>query len=121
MTLASTDPPSDWVRRWSHLVAPGAAVLDVACGAGRHVRWFAARGARVTGMDRDAEALARLRTVLDADGADAELLAADLEAAPWPLAARRFGAVVVARYLWRPLLRSDQCRWPFSKHHRHDH
>ena len=98
--------PSPWVRRWSHLVAPGATVLDVACGAGRHVRWFAARGARVTGVDRDAAALDRLRDALAADGAgdSAELVAADLENAPWPLAGRRFGAVVVARYLWRPLL-----------------
>ena len=99
-------PPSAWVRRWSHLVAPGATVLDVACGAGRHVRWFAARGARVTGVDRDAAALDRLRDALAADGANdsVELVAADLEAAPWPFAGRRFGAVVVARYLWRPVL-----------------
>ena len=97
-------PPSPWVRRWSHLVAPGATVLDVACGAGRHVRWFAARGARVTGVDRDAAALARLRATLDADASDAELVTADLESDPWPFAGRRFGAVVVARYLWRPLL-----------------
>ncbi|MBC8058790.1 MAG: class I SAM-dependent methyltransferase, partial [Rhizobiales bacterium] len=54
-----TDPHHDaaasaWVQRWSHLVPIGASVLDVACGSGRHVRWFAARGCRVTGVDRDA-------------------------------------------------------------------
>jgi len=32
-------------------------VLDVACGRGRHLHWFAARGHPVTGVDRDAEAL----------------------------------------------------------------
>ena len=29
-----TEAPSAWVRRWSHLVAPGGSVLDVACGSG---------------------------------------------------------------------------------------
>ena len=99
--------PSAWVRRWSHLVVDGARVLDVACGGGRHLRWFAARGARVTGVDRDAALLARLRGDLDECGGlgtAAELVAADLENAPWPFGDRRFDAVVVARYLWRPLL-----------------
>jgi SAM-dependent methyltransferase len=31
--------------------APGQAILDIACGAGRHVLAFARRGARVTGID----------------------------------------------------------------------
>jgi 2-polyprenyl-3-methyl-5-hydroxy-6-metoxy-1,4-benzoquinol methylase len=48
---------SRWVQRWSHLVPAGATVLDVACGSGRHVRWFAERGCRVTGVDRDAAAV----------------------------------------------------------------
>jgi len=94
--------PSDWVRRWSHLVGAGAGVLDVACGGGRHLRWFAARGARVTGVDRDDGAFAALRADLGA--AAVELLRADIEAGPWPWPGRRFDAVVVTRYLWRPLL-----------------
>ena len=35
--------PSDWVRRWSHLIpdrAGGARVRDLACGFGRHSRWL---------------------------------------------------------------------------------
>lgn len=89
--------PSSWVQRWSHLVPAGASVLDVACGSGRHVRWFAARGGRVTGVDRDAEAVAPLREL-------AEIVVADIENGPWPFAGRRFDAVVVTNYLWRPLL-----------------
>jgi SAM-dependent methyltransferase len=89
--------PSPWVQRWSTLVPAGAAVLDVACGAGRHVRWFAARGHRVTGVDRDAAALAPLADV-------AETVEADIENAAWSLPGRRFDAVVVTNYLWRPLL-----------------
>ena len=90
-------PVSPWVRRWSHLVAPGASVLDVACGSGRHVRWFAQAGCRVTGVDRDAAALEPLRAL-------AQTVAADIEGAPWPLAGQRFDAVIVTHYLWRELL-----------------
>jgi SAM-dependent methyltransferase len=91
--------PSDWVVRWSHLVPAGARVLDVACGSGRHLRWFAARGAHVTGVDRDAAAL-RESAALDG----VELVEADIEQGPWPFAGRRFDAIVVTNYLWRPLL-----------------
>ena len=90
-------PPSDWLRRFAHLIAPGAAVLDLACGSGRHVRWLAERGARVSAVDRDAAALAPLRSL-------AEVIVADLEAGPWPLAGRRFDVVLVTHYLWRPRL-----------------
>jgi SAM-dependent methyltransferase len=89
--------PSEWVRRWSHLVAAGATVLDVACGSGRHVRWFAERGCRVTALDRDAAAVEPLCST-------ARVVVADLEAAPWPLPGERFGAVVCTNYLWRALL-----------------
>jgi len=89
--------PSAWVRRWSHLVAARATVLDVACGSGRHVHWFAQRQARVTAVDRDAAAIEPLRGI-------AEVIVADIESGPWPLAGRRFDAVVVANYLWRASL-----------------
>ncbi|UUX95175.1 bifunctional 2-polyprenyl-6-hydroxyphenol methylase/3-demethylubiquinol 3-O-methyltransferase UbiG [Aquabacterium sp. J223] len=91
-------PPSDWVTRWAARWPAGARVLDLACGRGRHARWLAARGLAVTAVDRNADALAGL------DGI-AETLCADLEApGPWPLAGRRFDAVVVTNYLWRPRL-----------------
>ncbi len=89
--------PSPWVRRWAALLPPEASVLDVACGSGRHLRWLAGLGHRVTGVDRDAAALATLQ-------GQGELIAADIEAGPWPLAGRCFDAVVVTHYLWRPLL-----------------
>ena len=89
--------PSPWIVRWSPLVPAGASVLDVACGSGRHLRWFAQRGHPVTGVDRDAAALQGLEGV-------GELIVADIERGPWPLAGRRFGAVVVTNYLWRALL-----------------
>lgn len=88
--------PSAWVRRWAGGLPAGATVLDVACGSGRHVRWLAAQGLRVTGVDRDGDALAPLAAV-------AETVVADIENGPWPFAGRRFDAVLVTNYLWRPL------------------
>jgi SAM-dependent methyltransferase len=98
-TLHGLGEPSRWVRRWTHLVAPGGAVLDVASGAGRHSRWFAARGHPVTAIDRDAAALAAMR-----DAPNIATVAADIENAAWPLAAdATFAAIVVTNYLHRPL------------------
>lgn len=96
MNLHGTEPPSPWIQRWSHLIAPHSTVLDVACGAGRHMRWLAAQGHRVLGVDASSAALALA-------GAHGETLLADLENAPWPLPGKTFGAVVVTNYLWRPL------------------
>ena len=93
----ASQEPSEWVRRWSALVPTGARVLDVACGSGRHVRWFAERGARVTGVDRDAVATAPLAGLAD-------IIVADIENGPWPFAGTRFDAVICTHYLWRPLL-----------------
>ena len=85
--------------RFAPLIPAGAPVLDLACGGGRHVRALAALGHPLLGVDRDAQALAGLR-----DLPGVRTLVADLEADPWPLEQRRFGGVVVTRYLWRPLL-----------------
>jgi SAM-dependent methyltransferase len=93
-------PPSDWVVRWTPLLAAGSRVLDLACGPGRHVRWLAAAGLRVTAVDRDAELLGALAGRANVERA----LVADLEAAPWPLPGAHFDAVLVTNYLWRPLL-----------------
>lgn len=89
--------PSAWVQRWARLLPEAAAVLDVACGSGRHTRWLAQHGHRVTAVDRDAEAVAGLRGL-------AEVMVADIEEGPWPFAGRSFDAVLVTNYLWRPLL-----------------
>ena len=100
-----SEPPSAWVRRWSPWVPTGASVLDVACGLGRHTRWFLARGHPVCAVDRSAAAIDAVRgLVTDGAGDRLETRVADLETGPWPLAGRRFDAVIVTNYLWRPLL-----------------
>lgn len=96
--LAHPDPtPSAWVTRFAPLIPAGGTVLDLACGSGRHLQWLAAQGWRVTGLDRDEAAVAPLRGVAD-------IIVADIEAAPWPLPQRRFDGVLVTNYLWRALL-----------------
>ncbi|HWD35819.1 MAG TPA: class I SAM-dependent methyltransferase [Casimicrobiaceae bacterium] len=89
--------PSPWIVRFAPLVAPGARVLDVAAGRGRHARFFASRGARVLAVDRDAHALASVHSV-----AGVETRVADLEGPSWPLDDATFDAIVVVHYLHRP-------------------
>ena len=91
--------PSHWILRWRTLIAPHARILDLACGSGRHMRALIEAGHAVTGVDRDISGIADL-----AGRPNAEIVAADLEdGSPWPLGERRFGAVLVANYLHRPL------------------
>jgi len=97
MNHTSSSPASAWIQRFGHLVPAGGTVLDVACGQGRHVHWFAQRGHPCLGLDRSAEALAALP-------ASAQRLCADIENGAWPLPGARFDAVVVTNYLWRALL-----------------
>lgn len=85
--------------RWAALAPSQGAVLDLACGGGRHSRLFLARGHPVTALDIDLSGIADLvgRTGL-------ETVTADLEGGrPFPLAGRRFAGVVVTNYLYRPL------------------
>ncbi|MEO6973441.1 MAG: class I SAM-dependent methyltransferase [Rhodoferax sp.] len=101
-----TQTPSEWVRRWTHLVPPGGTVLDVACGHGRHLRWFAQRNHPVVGVDRSQDAIDSTADLVSAG--QAEAVVADIENRPWPFASgmhqRTFDAVIVTNYLWRPLL-----------------
>jgi SAM-dependent methyltransferase len=88
--------PSPWIVQWAGLIAADATVLDVAAGSGRHTRFFADRGNKVTAIDRDISALTAQPNV--------EIEQAHLEdGSPWPLPGRTFGAVVVTNYLHRPL------------------
>jgi SAM-dependent methyltransferase len=86
-----SEAPSAWVARWAALVERGP-VLDVASGAGRHARLFAARGLEVVAVDREPHEIPGVRFVQ-----------ADLENGAWPLGAERYAAIVVTNYLHRPL------------------
>ncbi len=92
--------PSPWVVEHETLIPEGGAVLDVACGKGRHTRHFLSRGHLVTAIDKDVSGLTEI------SGAEGlEIIEADLEiGGPWPLGARTFAGVIVTNYLHRPLL-----------------
>jgi len=92
MSEHGAEAPSAWVVRWAPLIARGT-VLDLACGLGRHARYFLQRGLNVVAVDRDAQEIPGAR-----------FIRTDLEdGSPWPLAGERFEGIVVTNYLYRPL------------------
>jgi len=95
------ESPSPWVARFAHLAPEHGAVLDLACGTGRHARYFLSRGHEVTAVDRYSAGVADLL-----GREDFTLIEADLEdGGEWPTGGRKFAAVVVTNYLFRPILR----------------
>lgn len=91
---------SGWITRFGPSVAAEGTVLDVACGRGRHTRWFAERGHHVVAVDRDLSGVADLR-----DLPHVELIEFDLEVGETvPVQPGSCVAVVVTNYLWRPIL-----------------
>lgn len=75
-------------------IAPGAAVLDLCCGVGRHSVELARRGYRATGVDRNGRYLQFARAAAQQAGVDLELLEADMRLF------RREGAFDAAVNLW---------------------
>lgn len=96
--------PSPWIARYAHLIPANGPVLDLACGGGRHARFFAHAGHPVVALDRDTSALRA------APPPGIEIVTANLEDGspvfdpPGPLAGRRFAGIVAVNYLHRPLL-----------------
>jgi len=96
----ATSGPSPWISRFAGLAPARAPVVDIACGGGRHGRLFLERGHPVLFADRDVSGVSDL-----AGNPGVEIVEADFEGDhEWPFADRRFGAVVVVNYLWRPIL-----------------
>jgi SAM-dependent methyltransferase len=99
--------PSQWVVEHAPLIRKGGRVLDLACGSGRHAIWLAGQGYQVDAIDRDAQALAGLqgRPHIHAH-------ITDLETGSWPADDAYYAenyhsiydAIIVSRYLFRPLL-----------------
>ena len=92
-----TTEPSNWVVRFAALIPAGGPVLDLACGAGRHARFFARRGHPVTAVDVDTSAIGDL-----AGQPGMEVRQIDLETGQWPFAPESFAGIVITNYLHRP-------------------
>ena len=91
--------PSSWVMRQSMSWPTHGHVLDFASGRGRHSLVLAERF-HVLAVDRDADALPPLAAHPRID-----ICICDLESdAAWPFASKKFDAVLVTNYLFRPKL-----------------
>lgn len=89
--------PSSWIRRFANVIPAGGAVLDLACGSGRHAKLLAALGFQVQAVDRDEAVLAELNGV-----AGITCRCVDLEGDTWPFEVQSFDGIVVTNYLHRP-------------------
>ncbi len=95
--------PSPWLFECGDLIPRTGRALDVACGRGRHTLLLASTGLDVTGLDRDAHALARLQDQADRLGLTIRTRVVDLEADQPDLGDDGYDLVIVTRYLHRPL------------------
>jgi SAM-dependent methyltransferase len=102
------DEPDSLLQKHLHLFTPELKqfpILDLACGDGHNGIILAERGFQVVFADRSEEALAQVKRWADAENAAVDLWHIDLEAEPSdPFSGRTFSAILVFRYLHRPLI-----------------
>jgi SAM-dependent methyltransferase len=97
--------PAAWLLENADLLPRGGAVLDVACGRGRHALWLAGAGFQVRAVDRHREAIELLRTTARQLGLSIDCAVIDLETDPPPdLGTACCDAIIVFNYLHRPLM-----------------
>ncbi|MGB0834892.1 MAG: class I SAM-dependent methyltransferase [Psychrobium sp.] len=93
--------PALLLQKINHLLPPNAKVLDLACGFGRNGKYLAAQGHKVSFLDKNTEALTEIQQELP----ECEIIEADLECDnPYQLLSNQYDAIVVFRYLHRPLM-----------------
>ena len=92
------DSPSPWVRRFASLIPKTGAVLDLACGGGRHTFLLAELGYSVLAVDQDISQVEIGANPLICSKA------LNLEEDIWPLDNGKFSGIVVTNYLYRPHL-----------------
>lgn len=95
--------PTDWLTAHAALLPARGDALDVACGRGRHALWLAARGLRVTALDRDEEAIAALAATARDRALPLVAHVVDLERPGADLGRDVYNVIVAVHYLHRPL------------------
>ena len=100
LTIAhdSLENASPWVRRFASQIPKTGAVLDLACGGGRHPFLLAQLGYFVLAVDQDISEIEKSPSPLISSRA------LDLERDVWPLENAKFSGIVVTNYLYRPHL-----------------
>lgn len=95
--------PSEWLLRCARWLPRHGRVLDVACGAGRHALLLAAAGFDVHAIDRDGGTITWLSRTAHRVGLPLDAAVADLEIDGVDLGEAAYDAILVFRYLHRPL------------------
>lgn len=104
LEVGDNDEELPLIERWAG--APGAPLLDVACGTGRTAIPLAARGYQVTGVDLVSEMIARAREKADAQCVAVEWVVADARTFQLP---RRFSCLYMVGNAFQFFLtRADQ-------------
>jgi hypothetical protein len=97
--------PAPFVVETTAPLCPGS-VLDLACGAGRHALWFAARGWSVTAVDGSQAAIEILRRRALAGGLTLETRVADLEQGEFAIEPSSWDLILIWLYLQWDLVES---------------
>jgi tellurite methyltransferase len=107
MISMTQSPPSLLLMAYAHLLLdkslPGP-ILDLACGDGRNGLFLAEHGLRVIFCDRSETSLGEVTRSASQLGLSVETWQLDLETGRNALPKNRFGAIIVFRYLHRPLI-----------------
>jgi SAM-dependent methyltransferase len=90
--------PYPWVVTHSTSIKTGGAVLDLACGGGRHTRYLLEQGFFVMALDINLDGISDIL-----EHPNLAVLEADLENGYWPLGNAQFDGIIVTNYLHRPL------------------
>jgi SAM-dependent methyltransferase len=108
-TLPTPEEPEPFVvRALDALPAPrSTSVLDVGCGAGRHLVWLARQGFVACGVDSAARGLALARARLQREGHPVRIARADMRELPF--AGAGFGALI-AHHVLHHASRDDMSR-----------
>jgi SAM-dependent methyltransferase len=98
----ASDEPGRLLVRAVENLPPGSA-LDIACGAGRHALYLAARGWRVVAVDASRVGIELTRERARRRGVEVETHVADLERGEFPVEREAYDLICVFYYLQRDL------------------
>jgi SAM-dependent methyltransferase len=98
----STAAPNPAVVEWAAALPPGIAILDIGCGAGRHLTYLAGRGFRTAGVDLSPGGIKIAHEALAERGLSFDGRVSDMTVLPWP--DHSFGAALstsTMHHQWR--------------------
>ncbi len=103
---------SPWVQRFSEIYlkkyksTKKIKVLDLACGSGRHSRYFIKKKLSVFSVDKNISEIRDLQTRSNISIIEADIEKTDPWSHPLALKGKKFNLIVVTNYLFRPLFPS---------------